>query len=128
MSKKADDPDLAGALAAMAAPRRGPRRTSQVYEWMAARYDGLAAAFRKKQPSWIALTEYLTEHGLTGADGKPASSAAVRSAWLRLDAAMLRKRADRSGLPVPRAVAPGASPVAPDADDDDKPDFGDFVR
>ena len=128
---KSDDPELAGALAAMSAPRRGPRRTSPVYQWMAVRYDGLAAAFMKMPPSWVALAEYLSGLGVMGADGKPPSAAAVRSAWLRLEVAMTRKRGRATGLSAPAATGRASrnDEVAGEPDpDDDKSDFGEFVR
>src|ERR1700678_902490 len=85
-------PDLKGALEAMKAAVRGPRRKSPVYEWLAARYDPLTTAFRTSQPAWKALAVYLGKGGVMGADGIPATAAAVRATWLRVQADKERRR------------------------------------
>jgi hypothetical protein len=90
---KANDPaapDLSEALAAMAS--RGPSRSSPLYQWLEANNDALALAVRRKPPAWTKLANYLGEHGVTGAEGKPPTPASVRSAWRRLDAAKMRQR------------------------------------
>ena len=71
---------------------RGPGRPSPVYQWLEINYDGLAAAFRSTSPSWTSLADYLSEHGVTGAEGRRSSPAAVRAAWLRVDKARRRSR------------------------------------
>jgi hypothetical protein len=71
---------------------RGPGRPSPVYQWLEINYDGLAAAFRQASPSWTNLADYLSEHGVTGAEGRRLSPAAVRAAWLRVDKARRRGR------------------------------------
>jgi hypothetical protein len=77
-------PNLAGALAAMGKTTRGPGRPSPVpspvYQWLEINYDGLAAAFRRASPSWTSLADYLSEHGVTGAEGRRPSPVAVRAA------------------------------------------------
>jgi hypothetical protein len=92
MTSKPAAADLAGALAAMKKASRGRRRPSPVYQWLETNYDGLAAAFRRESPSWINLAGYLSEHGVTGAEGRRPSPAAVRAAWLRVDKARQRRR------------------------------------
>ena len=83
-------PDLSEALAAMES--RGPSHSSPVHRWLEANYDALAVAFRRKPPAWTKLANYLSEHGVTGAEGKRPTPASVRSAWRRLDAAKMRQR------------------------------------
>jgi hypothetical protein len=92
MVDKPTAPNLAEALTAMSATGRGPGRSSPVYQWLESNYDSLAAAFRRKPPSWTKLAGYLGEHGVTGAEGKGPTPETVRSAWRRLDAAKARRR------------------------------------
>ena len=125
-------PDLAGALAAMKAASRGPRRRSPVYLWLAEHHDALVNAFRQSQPSWTALADYLSTGGVMGADGIPAKPAAVRSTWLRVQADVARKRAKYTQQAVVADPIPPPSPASglPDdrAGDDDIPNFSTFVR
>ena len=106
-------PNLAGALAAMELASRGPRRQSPLYQWLETNYDGLAAAFRRAPPSWTKLADYLTEHGVTGAEGRRPSPVAVRNAWFRLDAAKTKRRGPspsrHTGVPDPQLPDPGGS-------------------
>jgi hypothetical protein len=105
-------PDLAGALQAMKAASRGPRKKSPIYAWLEVRYDDLSAAFRKDPPSWKNLARYLAEGGITNADGQTPTAAAVRTSWLRLEADIARKRS-RSGRSRPPADQPPAKTEAP---------------
>lgn len=126
-------PDLKGALEAMKSASRGPRRKSPVYEWLAAKHDALATAFRTSQPSWKALAEYLGNGGVMGADGVPATPAAVRSTWLRVQADRARKRQpgnrapSLTPLPVVQPSA-GAHNDELETDQPDEPDFNTFVK
>lgn len=118
--------DVAGALAAMRqAPGRGRGRKSEIYRWMAARYDALSAAFEKEPPSWTGLARYFAEGGMMGTDGLPPSAAAVRSAWLRVSEAMNRKRRRPSA---PQTTAEPEVPAQPHDDDPagDEPIPSDF--
>jgi len=124
-------PDLAGAIRSMAAVVRGPRKKSPVNEWLAARYDGLAKAFQTKPPSWKALADYLGDGGVMNADGQRPTPASVRSAWLRVEADVIRKRARRGpSLPdVPSAPTATRSDYDNPPDEDPSlPDFSNPVR
>jgi hypothetical protein len=92
MASRPPAANLAGALAAMGKATRGPGRPSPVYQWLEINYDGLAAAFQRASPSWTSLADYLSEHGVTGAEGRRPSPAAVRAAWLRVGKARRRGR------------------------------------
>ena len=92
MTNKPAAADLARALAAMETTGRGPSRASPVHQWLETNYDALALAFRRKPPSWTKLADYLSEHGVTGAEGRRPTPETVRSAWCRLDAAKVRQR------------------------------------
>src|ERR1700709_1460426 len=115
-------PDLAAALAAMKqASGRGRGRKSDVYQWMAARYDGLAEAFAKDPPSWTGLAKFFTDNGMLTADGLPQTAASVRSIWVRLEQAKRRRKTliDRqptmplSGPSVHSAVTASTRPARP---------------
>src|ERR1700757_3154219 len=128
MSKK--PPDLAGALAAMrAAPVRGRGHRSSAYQWLHARHDALAAAFAERPPSWKALADYLGANGITGADGRPPTASALRSAWLRVTVSVARRRAVQPTSKPHSETAQRANPragrgaAAPSADPDELPDF-----
>src|SRR5262245_5997275 len=126
-------PDLAGALAAMkAAPARGRGRRSSAYEWLRARHDGLVAAFAERPPSWKALAGYLGANGITGADGRPPTAAALRSAWLRVTADAARRRASQpTGQPrseAARQTAKAGTSAVASADADELPDFDKPIR
>lgn len=125
---KPSGPDTDGYLRAIKAnARRGPRRKSPVYEWLAARHDELVAAFKRTPPSWTVLAKYLAEGGVLNADGVPPTPSAVRTSWLRVEADLARKRSGRRGsspdAPSPAPAAPvqrhDPPPVDPAIDDDD---------
>jgi hypothetical protein len=129
-------PDLAGAIDAMKAITRGPRKKSPVSEWLSARYDGLSAAFRERPASWKALADYLGDGGVLNAEGQRPTASSVRSAWIRLEAEMIRKRGGRRGslpsaglvtAPAPSSPVQGFMPGAGD-DDENLPDFSKPVR
>ena len=114
MAHRPTDPNLAGALAAMAQASRGRRRPSPLYQWLETNYDGLSAAFRRAPPSWTKLADYLSEHGVTGAEGRRPSPVAVRNAWFRLDATKTGRRdpsaSQHAGVPdpgLPEGLGPG---------------------
>jgi hypothetical protein len=121
------EPDTAGAIMAMKARARGPRRKSPIYEWLAARHDELAAAFRKTPPSWTALADYLGQGGVMNVDGALPTPSAVRTSWLRVEADLARKRGRRAS---PASPAPAAGQgFAPTSDHDENlPDFSKPVR
>jgi hypothetical protein len=119
-------PDLKGALERMKTATRGHRRRGPVYEWLAARYDGLEAAFRTSQPSWKALADYLAEGGVMGADGVPISPPALRATWLRVQAEVTRRRA-RSKPPDTAPQSATSDPIAPAADYEEY-DWNQFVK
>lgn len=108
-------PDVAGALTAINSMRRGPRVKSPVYEWLASNHATLAAAFAKRPASWKALADYLGDGGVVTADNRRPSPVAVRSAWLRVEADLARKRPARSIMqPVERAAPrPDHLPATP---------------
>lgn len=121
-------PDLKGALERMKAATRGHRRRSPVYQWLAARYDGLEAAFRTSQPSWKALADYLAEGGIMGADGAPVSPPALRATWLRVQAEATRRRA-QSKPPDLATKSAAPDPIDPAADDNHEDyDWNKFVK
>jgi hypothetical protein len=116
--------DLAGALDAMRkAPGRGKGRKSAIYQWMAARYDALAAAFAEEPPSWTGLAKYFADGGLMGTDGLPPTPAAVRATWLRVASSMERKR--QGTPPTPPAPQPRAGPPPDPAHAQDDEPAGD---
>lgn len=128
-------PDLAGALDAMKAITRGPRKKSPVYQWLAARYDGLSAAFRERPASWKALADYLGDGGVLNAEGQRPTPASVRSAWLRLETEMIRKRGQLGrhqppGEPAANPQTHRSTPEDADLGDDaaDQPDLNSFVK
>jgi hypothetical protein len=116
-------PDLAGALAAMKSQTgRGRGRKSEMYRWMDARHDALAAAFAKEPPSWTGLAKFFTEAGMLTADGLPQTAASVRSTWMRVTQTRARRAAVVGRLtvvdPAPEmtiaddaVVQPGAEPL-----------------
>lgn len=118
-------PDLAGALEAMKAATRGPRKRSPVYTWLANRHDGLAEAFRSQPPSWKSLAKYLADGGVLNADGQPPTPAAVRTSWMRVEADLARKRASRGRSQTTTPPAPHQERIrAPVSIDDDETDDG----
>jgi hypothetical protein len=133
-------PDLASALKAMRqAPGRGRGRKSEIYRWMAARHDAMAAAFAKEPPAWTALAKFLAEAGMRTAEGLPPTAASVRSTWMRVtQQAARRAAAARQVRPVVADSAEG--PRAPDSRDpignggqagdrdDEIPDFDKYVK
>jgi|tagenome__1003787_1003787.scaffolds.fasta_scaffold19912411_2 hypothetical protein len=121
-------PDIKGALEAMKAASRG--RRSPLHEWLSANYDALEAAFSTAQPSWNALADYLAKGGVMGGGGKPASPAAVRQAWLRIQADVARRRTrspphNPSLNPASQAAAP--EPIESAAEYEEF-DFNKFVK
>jgi hypothetical protein len=106
MAHKPAAPNLAGALAAMAQASRGRRRPSPLYQWLETNYDGLSAAFQRAPPSWTKLADYLSEHGVTGAEGRRPSPVAVRNAWFRLEAAETKRRGPPAHIGVPDLQLP----------------------
>jgi hypothetical protein len=129
-------PDLAAALKAMRqAPGRGRGRKSDVYRWMAARHDAMAAAFANEPPSWTALAKFLADAGMRTADGLPPTPASVRSTWIRVN-----QQAARQTVAAGQARQVIATDSAPDHHDpvgtgkqagdpdDEIPDFDKFVK
>jgi hypothetical protein len=74
-------------------PGRGRGRKSELYRWMAARHDALAAGFAKDPPSWTGLAKFFTDAGMLSTDGLPQTAASVRSTWIRVTQAAARKKA-----------------------------------
>jgi hypothetical protein len=134
-------PDLASALIAMRqAPGRGRGRKSEIYRWMAARHDAMAAAFAKEPPSWTALAKFLADAGMRTAEDLPPTPASVRSTWIRVTQqaarrtavagqarqALTRDSTEGSRPPDPRDLI-GNGEQAGDPDDE-IPDFDKFVK
>jgi hypothetical protein len=73
--------DVAGIEAAISGARSGRGRRSQVYAWMLAHREELAALFRRQPPSWDGIARYLGERGLQSGRGLPPSGESCRHAW-----------------------------------------------
>ena len=109
--------DLASALAAMKqVSGRGRGRKSEIYRWMDARHDALAAAFAKEPPSWTGLARAFNDAGMLSADGLPQTPASVRSTWMRVTQTRERRKAV-TPAPAFADQAEDRRPALPDDDD-----------
>jgi hypothetical protein len=115
-------PDTASALAASKqASGRGRGRKSDIYKWMDARHDALAAALAKDPPSWTGLARFFNEAGMLSADGLLQTPASVRSTWIRVTQTRTRRMAiARARTPAAGDHADLFQPPAP-SDDDNQP-------
>jgi hypothetical protein len=69
---------------ALALRARGPARRSALYKWLLAHYGDLAPVLNVDSPDWITASTEVAAEGMVGANGKPASSKALRQIWLRV--------------------------------------------
>jgi hypothetical protein len=113
----------------------GRGRRSQLYLWLRAHHDQLAASFAEIGPAWGSIAAHLGNIGLVGGWGDPPAPETVRKAWylVRRDVAANRAKSNGSAADDPTLVVTFTSqpastspvppaPVTPPTDDPAPPE------